>query len=812
MTRQKEIEVGFSFMAIILTVAAAIWLLAQPISAATQPLPSKPESVTETAVTDTWYGLYIDQTSYTPGDTINIYASAPTQPQVYRLVRLDADWTEITRTEAITVGPQQSKIGSFIEFPNFTLSGRTAFTLEGWYFPTQLGGDWAVVAGQMGLFNAAAGIVISPTGELAGYVSDTTPMDLAKLATAPPPTDFQTWLDTWHHLALTYDGAQVKLYADGILVAQRAQTGAVAPFNPPFRLGARANAPGDMTGVIDGRIDSWAVWPVALTQTQIEARRQRGLTEADPIPNNLNNVELYVGFEDTYPAVTDASHNGYTATVYNHGSPGVSGILTDTGHAFRLNHDQIVDAGWQVTAQITIPTDTDSGMYAIQALNDPYTATQTGDRLSVRAFAIRPAAGAQKAPIAVILPTNTWNAYNPWPGSHDTYLAGSGITPRSRFPLTTTIAGGNNSAYRKMGDGVSPAYYHGLHRPSKEMSPIGSIFAPQESIVRAPGSMFLVQWLDAQGYDYDVYSDNDLDAGLILAADYQVMMPNAHHEYWTDGMLAALNQFLDDGGSVVAPAGNIFTWRVIYGVDQTLEVRKYLQSPILGLADMQSGIDGRYAGNLGDAALCNGDNGYQALGVQIHLTDPCGDQPFCYGRWAARSTDHWLWQGSGLTDDARFGNGRPIPGVITPTYALGHEVDTWVTGMPLPGLAAGEQPVILAEGTDFDLNGTGDGGSLNNLLDPNAPQYTCQDIQGFVNNPPTGGGRTPATVNDVAGTILYFPHSGGGNVLVIGASATPWALESDAALAGLMRRALNCFAYDLGCGYNVYLPSVISNP
>ncbi|MFQ5399782.1 MAG: N,N-dimethylformamidase beta subunit family domain-containing protein [Anaerolineae bacterium] len=786
------------------------WILTQPIRAATKPFHSAPTSAA--VISDTWYGLYVDAASYAPGDTINIYASAPDQSQVYRLVRLDADWTEITLTNPITVGPQQSKAGSFIEFPAFTLSGRTSFTLEGWYFPTQLGGDWAVVAGQMGLFNAAAGIVISPTGELAGYVSDTTPMDLNKLATAPPPADFQSWLDTWHHLALTYDGAQVKLYIDGVLAAQRAQTGAVAPFNPPFRLGARSNAPGNMTGVIDGRIDSWAVWPAALTPAQIETRRQRGLTEGDPLPNNLNNVDLYVGFEETYPTVADASHNGYTATVYNHGNPGVSGILTDTGHAFRLNHDQIVDAGWQVTAQIAIPTDTESGMYAIQALDAPFTATQTGDRLSVRAFAIRPADGAQKAPIAVILPTNTWNAYNHWPGSYNTYLAGSGITPRSRFPLTTTLAGGNNSAYKKMGDGVSPAYYHGLRRPSKEMSPIGSRFDPQGTIVRAPGSMYLTQWLDAQGYAYDVYSDDDFDAGIILASDYRVVMPNAHHEYWSDGMLDSLTQFLNDGGSVVALAGNIFTWRVIYGTDRVVEVRKFLQSPILGLADMQSGIDGRYAGNLEDAALCNGGNGYQALGVQIHLTSPCKDQPFCYGRWAARNADHWLWQGSGLTDDARFGDGRPIPGVITPTYALGHEVDTWVTGMPLPGLAAGQQPVILAEGTDFDLNGTGNGGSINNLLGTIGQQNTCQDIQDLVNHPPTGGGRTQLTVNDVAGTILYFPHSGGGDVLVIGASATPWALESDAALSGLTQRALNCFAYDQGCGYNVYLPTVTAGP
>ncbi len=460
MIPQQRYKMWQPFLLIIIGLSAAIWILAQPIRAATKPLGSTPTSTS--ASPDTWYGLYTDAASYTPGDTINIYASAPDQATVYRLVRLDSDWIEITRTNSITVGPQTAKVGSFIEFPALTLSGRTAFTLEGWFHPTLLGGDLTVVAGQIGLIKSAAGIVVRASGQLAGYVSDTALMDLNKLATAPSPADFQSWLDNWHHLALTYDGAQVKVYIDGVLAAQRTQTGAVALVNAPFRLGARANAPGDLTGVIDGRLDSWALWPTALTQSQIETRRQRGLTEADPIPNNLNNVDLYVGFEDAYPAVTNASHNSYTATVVNHGNPGVSGVLTDTGRAFRLNHDQVVDAGWSVTAQLVIPPGTDSGMYAIQALTAPFTATQTGDRLSVRAFAIRPAAGAPKAPIAVVLPTNTWLAYNHWPATYDTYLAGNGITDRRRYPGGPNKGGGNNSAYGKMGDAASLAYYHGL--------------------------------------------------------------------------------------------------------------------------------------------------------------------------------------------------------------------------------------------------------------------------------------------------------------------------------------------------------------
>jgi len=100
------------------------------------------------ASAETWHGLYTDATSYAPGDVIQVYASSPTTETVFRLVRLDTNWTEITRTNPITVGPQTSKVGSFIEYPGVSLSGRISFTLEGWLHPTLLGGDLVVVAGQ----------------------------------------------------------------------------------------------------------------------------------------------------------------------------------------------------------------------------------------------------------------------------------------------------------------------------------------------------------------------------------------------------------------------------------------------------------------------------------------------------------------------------------------------------------------------------------------------------------------------------------------------------------------------------------------
>ena len=43
--------------------------------------------------------------------------------------------------------------------------------------------------------------------------------------------------NTWAHLAATYDGATMRLYVNGVQVASRAQTGAIATSTNPLQIG-----------------------------------------------------------------------------------------------------------------------------------------------------------------------------------------------------------------------------------------------------------------------------------------------------------------------------------------------------------------------------------------------------------------------------------------------------------------------------------------------------------------------------------------------------------------------------------------------
>jgi serine/threonine protein kinase/N-acetylneuraminic acid mutarotase len=71
----------------------------------------------------------------------------------------------------------------------------------------------------------------------------------------------------WTHIALTYDGSVIKLYANGELVGQERKTGDINSDSVPFNIGGRADDNG--TGKFNGLIDEVEVFDRALSQKEI---------------------------------------------------------------------------------------------------------------------------------------------------------------------------------------------------------------------------------------------------------------------------------------------------------------------------------------------------------------------------------------------------------------------------------------------------------------------------------------------------------------------------------------------------------------
>jgi hypothetical protein len=132
-------------------------------------------------------------------------------------------------------------------------------TVEGWVYPTRKGG-WRAVAVKETARGLAWGLYASGArGRPSGHVS--TASELWAAARTRPR------LRRWTHLAVTYDGAEIRTYVNGRLAATREQFGPLQVSAQPLRFGGDAVWPEWFAG----RLDEIRVYDGALTASQIRA-------------------------------------------------------------------------------------------------------------------------------------------------------------------------------------------------------------------------------------------------------------------------------------------------------------------------------------------------------------------------------------------------------------------------------------------------------------------------------------------------------------------------------------------------------------
>ena len=77
-------------------------------------------------------------------------------------------------------------------------------------------------------------------------------------------------INTWHHIAGTYDGANVRIYVDGDLKKTVAKTGNQATSSNPMVIGKRDPGATNTDGTFKGFIDEVRIWSSALADTQLD--------------------------------------------------------------------------------------------------------------------------------------------------------------------------------------------------------------------------------------------------------------------------------------------------------------------------------------------------------------------------------------------------------------------------------------------------------------------------------------------------------------------------------------------------------------
>jgi hypothetical protein len=171
------------------------------------------------------------------------------------------------------------------------------------------------------------------------------------------------------------------------------------------------------------------------------------------------------------------------------------------------------------TVAIRLGVDWPSGVYYAQL-------TAPGDRVGYATFILRPKQlGAHS--VAIVMPTQTWQAYNfrdgNGDGMPDTWYAGGNTAPLARPFLNR---------------GVPPHYTYYDHK--------------------------FMAWVNLTRGGADYLSDADLNgtSGTELRKAYQLLIFEGHHEYVTQHEYDAVANFRDRGGNLIFLSANNFFWKI----------------------------------------------------------------------------------------------------------------------------------------------------------------------------------------------------------------------------------------------------------
>jgi hypothetical protein len=188
--------------------------------------------------------------------------------------------------------------------PSVQISG-TTITLEAWIYPT----DWHNSLSSGNIINNEENspdkgymLRCGNNGQLGFTVGDGAWTDLLS------PTGTLT-LNTWQHVAATYDGTTMVLYVDGVEVASSNETVTIAQSSEPLIIG---NYTGGGRPFL-GSLDEVRIWSVGRSETEIVDNMNECLTGSE------TGLQAYYQFEDGTGSTTvsDQTANGNDGTLQN---------------------------------------------------------------------------------------------------------------------------------------------------------------------------------------------------------------------------------------------------------------------------------------------------------------------------------------------------------------------------------------------------------------------------------------------------------------------------------------------------------------
>ncbi|MEP2023767.1 LamG-like jellyroll fold domain-containing protein, partial [Reichenbachiella sp.] len=200
----------------------------------------------------------------------------------------------VSATEAADLALDFDGVDDYVTLvPHIDLSAYDELTLESWIKLDGTTGERVIVAQGTGPYNYYLKV------NTANFVDFTVEADTYQSLLATFPTD-----GLWHHLAAIYDGAQLKIYIDGVDTGGSTALSGNVKNTGNFNTGIGAN--NGALEFFDGQIDEVRIWNVARTVTEVNNNLNASLLGTE------SGLVAYYSFDNT--TVTALGNNSGIGT------------------------------------------------------------------------------------------------------------------------------------------------------------------------------------------------------------------------------------------------------------------------------------------------------------------------------------------------------------------------------------------------------------------------------------------------------------------------------------------------------------------
>lgn len=545
--------------------------------------------------------VYADRLDFAPGDTVRVFASSskPAEASV-RLVKPlaggDTDGVEFSYEPVATVdstqiqvAPQHTYNGSFGVVADVQAPASDAWTIAAYIWPTRINGEtqtilsWrAAGGGELSLVKDAGGRLAAQFRNSAGTVH---------AVTLSEPLNDRQWYLVSATILVSGElaGRQVPVRSSDPRDIPREAVAAVAGIGDGIEgVGELSIATGALTRApdgqrradtcFDGKIDSPAAFASALTLQQLSGIAPDDL---DWSSSAFASWRFDSQFDTAkFGSQVDGQPNG---VLHNAPTRGMTGRNWTGKHldfryspseygAIHFHSDDIEDAAWSQSAELTLPIDLPSGIYCVLV--------ETAAAQDHVPVFVSPLPGQRSADVLFLAPTFSYIAY-----ANSRLAEELDYSEGTLTNLTVQFSERDQQIYAHREFGMS-LYDHHVDGSgncySTTLRPIPNMRWDFRSALQSAPRHFAADllwpgWFEHEGIDYDVLADHALhERGAETLSGYKLIITGSHPEYWSAGMLDSMEEYLAGGGSLAYTGGNGFYWvtSASEGRPHLLEVRR----------------------------------------------------------------------------------------------------------------------------------------------------------------------------------------------------------------------------------------------